>query len=297
MFGPHVSRVHAYSKKASIAKHIAAARTQAAKESFDIKAVSVFVAGPRTRAMVMTDKEASELKSFLEETKIRVIAHGAYAGYPWKGDPSAARFVRLESAMCFKAGIQGLVVHLPNHPPSVVAKYLARLYTGQNTRIYLETPAVSPESSHYETPKKLAALFKEVRKIDPALHYTGLCIDTAHIWSCGADISSYEAAEKWFTELEAFSDVIPHDRIMLHLNDSDYEKGDGRDKHAVLLKGKIWSAYKDSPAKSGLAAVVDYVNRHGTPTILERNDKDDLRADYRTLHSLTESVRLPATDE
>ena len=62
---------------------------------------------------------------------------------------------------------------------------------------------MKPERSHYETPQKLAAFFRKVREVDPELQEFGLCIDTAHLWSCGVDIASREDARAWLDELEA----------------------------------------------------------------------------------------------
>lgn len=159
-------------------------------------------------------------------------------------------------------------------------------------RLYLEVPAVLPKNSHYESPAKLRYLFAEIRRwADPDLRHFGLCIDTAHIWASGADIGSYDAAAAWLRELEACHDVIPPHAIMFHLNDNRHGRGSGRDHHAVLLAGQIWGDYADRPDKSGLAAFVDYAQRFGIPTVLERNagkgDKGGLlaalQADYATL--------------
>jgi endonuclease IV len=273
---------------------IVAARNEADGEGFDMKAVALFVAGPRNRSMVLQDKEADQLAAYLKETGIKAIAHGTYQDVPWSGDPNAAAFVRKEVDMCHRAGISGLVVHLPNQPPEIVVKFLPRLYTtARDVRIYLETPAVSPSKSHYESPAKLQKLFQAIRtKVDPSLTRTGLCIDTAHLWSCGVDISSRENAEKWLQGLEKAADIIPPDRIMFHLNDSIYGCGAGRDEHATLLRGKMWGDYKESPEESGLAAFVDYAIKHSTPTILERKPASALLVDYRTLFTMSPALRL-----
>lgn len=297
-FGPHVSREHATGKRPSMAAHVRVAAAEAAREGFDMKAASVFVANPRALTMVFTESEAEELRSYVAGAKIRIIAHSSYVAVPWGGNPYAAIFIRSETMMCEKAGIEGLVVHLPNRPPDAVVKFLPRLWSKANgVRLYLETPAVSPQKSQYETPEKLCHLFKEIRaKVDRSLSWTGLCIDTAHLWSCGVDISSRESAEEWLEALDACSDIIPSDRIMFHLNDSERKCGDGSDKHATLMEGKIWEEYKDSPEKSGLSAFVDYAVKHGNPTILERKPESALLKDYRTLYALNPAVRLPEAD-
>ncbi len=300
MIGPHVNRVHARGARPSIAEHIEAARREAENDAgFMIQAASVFVGGPKDRRIIVSPDEAKNLQSYISDKKIRVIAHSSYSAHPWGGDPDAARFIREETGVCHAAGIEGLVVHLPKLPVSSVMKYIARLFNpgAESTRIYLEIPAVRPQESFYETPAKLAVLFQEIRsKLDPTLKYFGLCVDSAHLWTCGVDLSSYEAADRWLTDLEKNSDTIPHDRVMVHLNDSERARGVGPDTHAGLMRGKIWSDFRDNPAASGLAAFTDYAQRHGTPMILERKPKEALVADYLILRDLVVGSKTGGDD-
>lgn len=296
MFGPHVDRVH--SKKPgrpSIVDHIRAARAAAAEADFDARAFQVFVAGPRNFSMTLRPEEADELKAYLDDAgdHLTVVAHGTYMDFPWNGAPYPGKFIRAELDMCARAGIAGLVVHLGKPGVEEVMTYLPRLVSVQrDALVYLEVPHVKPENSHYETPEKLAELFRAIRTLDPALTRFGLCIDTAHLWSCGVDLQSYEDAEDWLRRLEAVEDVIPPDRIIVHLNDSLDERGSGLDHHATLMAGKIWGEYRDRPKQSGLAAFVDYCARHDTVTILERKPPEALLDDYATIGRLTDAVRV-----
>ncbi len=166
-----------------------------------------------------------------------------------------------------------------------VLKYLRRCRTETNVRLYLEMVAAKPARAAFNTADKIKELFTAIRaKTDPTLHWTGLCIDTAHLWSGGIDLSSYDKAREWLSELEAISAVIPPDRIMFHLNDSAYDLGDGRDKHAPLMNGKIWEDYKQAPQKSGLKAFIDYIQKYNCPAIFERTSGLDL--DYAAVREL-----------
>lgn len=286
--GPHVNRIHAKGTRPVMSAHVAAARKDAENEGVDVRAVSFFVSNPRARKIVMQEKEAASMKKYLTETKVTAIVHASYSSVPWKGDPNAADFIRQELKMCDKAGAAGLVVHLPVAPPDGVLKYLPRLYTkeSKHVRLYLEPVASSPSKSHYITAENFSNLFKRISKIDPKLAFTGLCIDTAHLWSSGVDISSYEDADAWLLDLEAIAHVLPMDKIALHLNDSAYNLGDGRDHHASLMKGHIWEKFADTPNESGLKAFIDFAKKHDIPVILERHNEDELRSDYRVLHTI-----------
>jgi endonuclease IV len=293
--GPHVNRYHAPGARPRMAAHVEAARLQAETDGgFKIQAMSLFVGGPQNRTITLRPEEREELKSYLVRTEIRAIAHSTYTAPPWKGDPDAARFIREELEVCHAAGITGLVVHLPKLPVAHVMQYIPRLFSpaAADVRLYLEIPAI-PKGSFYETPEKLAPLFRQIREVlDPNLSHFGLCIDTAHLWTCGVDVSSYEAATQWLERLENVVEDIPHDIIMLHLNDSERERGRGPDSHAPLMQGRIWERYTNNIEESGLSAFLDYANRHETVVILERKPKEALLGDYHILRELLPASRL-----
>ena len=242
--------------------------------------------------MTLREEEADELREYIEESHVKVFAHGTYMDYPWAGKVYPPKFIAQELEMCSRAGISGLVVHLGKPPIDVVMQHLPKLKTEhRDTLIYLETPHVKPENSHYETPEKLAELFTAIRQIDPSLSHFGLCIDTAHLWSCGVDIATYEDAEAWTERLEAVSEIIPPGKLIIHLNDSHDTRGSGLDHHAPLLGGKIWSEFAGDPSQSGLAAFVHFALRNEIPLLLERKPKEALLNDYAALEKISGDFR------
>ena len=296
MFGPHVNRYHASGKRPGMAAHIKAACGEAwATADFRVGAVAFFVGDTRELKINLHPDERAPLRELIQQTGLRALAHSSYKAFPWNGNPAGAAFICEELKVCQEAGVEGLVVHLPKNNVETVMKYIHRLIepTVKSVRVYLETPAVVPSETYYETPAKLAALFRAIRKVDPKLERFGLCVDTSHLWVSGNDMQSYEAADAWFKNLEDLAEDIPHDRVALHLNDSKTPRGHGPDEHAGLGLGKIWRDYSIIGfEKSGLAAVVDYARRHRTPTILERQPKEALKLDYRILHALAPECRV-----
>ena len=300
MMGAHINRVHATGKRPSIAAHIEAARREAEHEAgVRLTAASIFVGGPKDRRITLGEAEGLELREYIERTGIRVVAHSAYSAVPWRGDPDAARFIREEAATCQAAGIGGLVVHLPKAPVEQVMRYLPRLYNpaAADVRVYFETPAVVSRESYYETPEKLAELFRAIREqLDPELGHFGLCVDTAHLWTSNIDLQSYAAASDWFSRLEAVAGVIPHSCVICHLNDSQKPRGVGPDAHAPLAQGEIWEGYRGRIGESGLAAITDYAQRHDTTIILERKPREALKGDYLILRELMPGVAVEGGD-
>ncbi|XP_065650779.1 probable endonuclease 4 [Hydra vulgaris] len=283
MFGSHINRYHAKNKSATIAEHIEAARIEALNgASFVIKVVAIFVGGPKNRKISLRPDERAQLINYIERTKIRVIAHSAYSAYPWRGDDISLKYIRDEINVCREAGISGLVIHLPKLPIDDMMQYIPHIHDPV-VRIYLETPAAI---QCFETVAKLANLFATIRAA--GFDNFGLCIDTAHLWTAGVDLQTYDAAQQWLQELENVSDIIPASSVMIHLNDSAREKRKGPDAHASLTQGKIWGEYKNNIQiqNSGLAAFVDYALRNDTMTILERKPREVLIEDYFVLRNL-----------
>lgn len=68
-------------------------------------------------------------------------------------------------------------------------------------------------------------------------HGVGVCLDTAHLWGAGYDISTPETLGAVLTE---FDRVVGLDRLhCVHLNDSLKELGSHTDRHAYLGEGRI----------------------------------------------------------
>jgi endonuclease IV len=289
MFGAHINKYHAAQNASSVA-HIEAARKNALdSNNFIYGAAAIFISNPRGYNIAVTDTEVTELRDYIAKTNIKIIAHSSYcANSSWKGNEMAATCIKKELDICKKAGITGLVVHLPKAPVSTVMTQIKKIFdpTNKDVKIYLETPAVTPKETYYETPKKISHLFSEIRKVDPNLDHFGLCIDSAHLWVNGIDLQSYESANSWLTELEYYRDILPMSNVMIHLNDSANPIGVGPDTHAALTFGKIWEKYQSKIKESGIAAIVDFAIRNNIPTILERSPKESLNSDYKVLKSL-----------
>lgn len=271
MFGPHVNRCYASGKRPDIVEHITIAMKEEEKTGVKIKAVSIFVGGPKNKTITLKHAERESLRGFIAENGIVVIAHSAYSAYPWRGDEASMAYIRNEQEVCQQAGISGLVVHLPKLPAEEVVKHIKSILNPNtpDVTLYLETPAVKPSESYYESPDKLNALFAELN--NPRI---GLCIDTAHLWTCGVPLRTKKEAMVWLALLAPV-------KMMFHLNDSLRERGVGPDTHAPLMKGKIWGDIEYS--ESGLSVFISFIRDHNIPCIFERNDPSTLIGDYMIL--------------
>ena len=87
----------------------------------------------------------------------------------------------------------------------------------------------------------------ELERIAAALEPAGIprervafCLDTAHAWGAGHDLSDPDAADRLLADLDA---AIGLDRVpLIHLNDSKFERGSRMDRHEHIGAGRIGEA-------------------------------------------------------
>jgi deoxyribonuclease-4 len=91
-----------------------------------------------------------------------------------------------------------------------------------------------------------------------------VCLDTAHVFSAGYDLSTPEAVEETVAE---FDDVVGLDALAcIHLNDSKHGCGTHKDEHAHVGKGEI--------GDDGMRAVINHDDLRDLPYVLETPTED-----------------------
>jgi len=117
----------------------------------------------------------------------------------------------------------------------------------------------------------------------------GFCIDTAHLWGAGYDISSAAGA---IGVVDRFEELIGMDRLaMVHLNDSRSELGSLADRHEHLGAGKIGpeglGALLRDPRMAGATFIME------TPGVDEGWDAVNMRRAWQLWRGATELPTLP----
>jgi len=263
--------------------------------------------------------DITALRDFCRAHKIRLYVHSSYKVVLCGNHPHYSYHLALkELRLASKLGAIGYVVHLPNDTNENIVAFFRGLAqkvaqkglgggVSTNKRpipvIYLEPVPFSTtkkgqpvkgalaDNKAFLDPYRLHRLYKATNKID-GLKF-GLCVDTAHIWAMGGDISSRAKADQYFGECEK---ALSGARLLIHLNDQAFDFGSGKDKHAPLGHGTMWSTYKGALGKSGLKSVLDFAIKTGAPCILERNahqeidglepGNDTIQLDYNKISDL-----------
>jgi deoxyribonuclease IV len=142
------------------------------------------------------------------------------------------------------------------------------------TRLALETTAGQGSCLGHRF-EQIACIIDNVREPERVC----VCLDTAHVFAAGYDITSADAVRKVFRE---FDRIIGLERLVaIHLNDSKTARGSRVDRHEHIGKGKIGlDAFRDIMRSGRL--------RH-IPKVLETPKGENMREDVinlRTLRSL-----------
>ncbi len=112
---------------------------------------------------------------------------------------------------------------------------------------------------------KLGSTFQELAVIrDQTALSIGVCLDTAHLFASGYDISTPKGVDALF---RAFDDSLGLDALhCIHLNDSKHACGTHKDEHAHIGEGQI--------GERGLRAVINHDAVQEIPLILETPTED-----------------------
>ncbi len=148
------------------------------------------------------------------------------------------------------------------------------------TKIALETTA-GQGSCLGRSFEQLAFVIENVREPERLC----VCLDTAHVFAAGYDITSDAAVKKTFRE---FDRVIGRPRLVaaIHMNDSKTDRGSRVDRHAHIGEGKI-----------GLAAFRFIMNAprfRKIPKVLETPKGKELKEDVANMKRLRALV-IPRT--
>jgi deoxyribonuclease-4 len=237
----------------------------------------------------------NEIKAFLEHQQRHeleaVFGHANYLINLAATNPlfhaNSIRALSEELARADQLGLPFLVLHPGAHlglgEEAGLTKIVAaidRIFAGipkVKTRIALETTAGQGTSLGHKF-EHLAEIIARVREPERLC----VCLDTAHVFAAGHDLSSVTGTWKMFREFER---TIGFARLAaLHLNDSKTARGSRVDRHAHIGKGQI-----------GLEAFC-FIMRdrrfRKIPKVLETPKGKDLREDVENLKALRDLAAL-----
>lgn len=240
----------------------------------NLNAAQIFSHGPRGHTPV--DMNRAEIKEYIDANNVTLIVHSSYPTITvWRPENRGSNLKKQLDA-CIELGAFGLVVHLPNMPAHQIARKM-RLFTRfthkatESTRLLLEISPVKPDRANhsYASPKDLKELCHAIDSEGVPKSSWGLCIDTAHLWASGVDVSSSEAMRQWLDDMNHYLNRIK----LVHLNGCVTDFGLGKDEHAIIWneEDKMYGRYAHDKKMSGAYVLYKYCLKNHVSVILEIN--------------------------
>ncbi len=179
-------------------------------------------------------------------------------------------------------GASIIVTHIGSHKGTGYEVGVRRIARAVETALEgAEQPAIALELGS-GAGNSIGSRFEEMADIFAALatgsERVGICIDTAHLWGAGYDISSEEGVRGMFGEMDRYVGI---GRLRLvHLNDTQMALNSRRDRHYHVGQGQI--------GMGGFRPLVNYPLPGDLPGIIETpgHDIEHDAANLRTLRSL-----------
>jgi deoxyribonuclease-4 len=174
------------------------------------------------------------------------------------------RSMQQEVDAAAELGIEYVNVHLGAHTGAGVDQGLANaasaldeLDVPDGVTVLLESDAGSGT--------KLGGDFEHLaRVLDDADQDLDVCLDTAHVFAAGYDISTADGVAE---TVAAFDDVVGLEHLRcVHLNDSKHGCGTNKDEHAHVGEGLI--------GEEGMRAWINHPDLRDVPLVLETPTED-----------------------
>jgi deoxyribonuclease IV len=240
--------------------------------------LQIFVSNPRAWAAPRYDgPQAERFRDALAASGLRpCVAHLSYVGNVASWDPTTLRRTRElilgTVRACDALGVELLVVHAGAGGPQDrdtalgVAAESFRLAVGEadRTRVLVELMA--------GTSGAVASVPSEAEELCTAVNdeRLGICLDTAHLFAAGVPLDAPDGVEGLSEELR--TRALDRRLALVHANDSEFERGARRDRHADIGDGQIggegWRALANDPVLGSVPWMLE------TPGDAERQRTD-----------------------
>lgn len=239
----------------------------------------------RWTAKPLGEKDVERFHAERAEQPMPVIAHASYLiNLCSSSEATSAKSLTAlidELLRCTKLGVDGLVLHPGAHLGAGVETGLATVaaaiqvvfdaHPEITTKLLLENTA-GQGTVLGSTPVELAALFQSVDEPERL----GLCLDTCHAFAAGYDLRTEEGYEDFLAAVESGPGLA--NVAAWHLNDSEFELGEHKDRHASIGEGHL--------GVGAFARLIHDPRFEDTPMILETPLGDDGQGHARDLVTL-----------
>ncbi len=234
----------------------------------------------------LTPEEVAEFRRKTEAYGLKpVISHMPYL--PNLSSPrkriynKSLKSLSAELDRCDQLGITYIVTHLGSHLGKGSEIGLKNIVSAINLAISQnKNDVVLLLENTAGTKNSMGSTFEEIKRILEGVEdkkRVGICLDTAHAFAAGYDLRTAETVNRTFAR---FDQVLGLSLLkVIHLNDSMFELGAGKDRHEHIGMGHIGEA--------GFKAIFKHETLRELPFIME-TPIDDRRGDVESMRKVRE---------
>ena len=262
--------------------------------SINANAVQIFLGSNQSSSLKsktkLTPDEITTIKQHIHHTKTTLIIHSIYLLNFCKAPPTSGRVKYMHENIQYdlhlgqQIGAKCVVLHLgfkldidpttAMHNLTKNINHIINHMPSGRIQLALETSAGKGSEMGY-TLDELATIWNGVKH--HGHQKIGICIDTAHIFVSGYDISTPTGIKKYLAE---FNQKIGIKNItLIHLNDSRYPTASRKDEHRGIGHGLIFNT---PTGKQALKYLLKTAKQHHIPIILETHSAGS--PDHPTQH-------------
>ena len=215
----------------------------------------IFLAGPQSAHMNIADDELAGALAAVTSRAVPIYIHSAYIINMCSNDDFHTALLRKTLRYGAAMGARGVVVHVGKSTTQDLQVAMAHMRSNivnclsdatADCPLLLETPA-GQGTEVLRTWAEFAAFVADIN--DSRLR---VCIDTCHVFACGADPLDY---------LQRFLNEHPALTKLIHFNDSATPCGSCLDRHAFCGEGHI--------GIEGMTAIATVAHGAGLPMVIE----------------------------
>lgn len=194
------------------------------------------------------------------------FVHGVYLGNLGTQNPEhlqkSISWLTYALNTCGELGIKGVIFHTGSHKGvgfeavlKQVCQSIEKVLKGSpnETQLILELAAGAGDVIG-DNFSELGQILKKVRN-----NRVKICLDTCHAYASGYDVKTKEALDKTLEELDR--EVGLNNLVAIHANDSKFDIGSKKDRHANIGEGFI--------GKEGFENMLNHPKLKDIPFILE----------------------------
>ena len=250
----------------------------------------IFLKSPmRISKSKFTEEDCNNVKKYIEENNIFLVVHGQYLINFIKIDnnwaiQSVVDDIKMLNKMTpdNKKKKTGVIIHMgKNVNKESIDRCIENFYKNVKkvieetkeceVKLILETSTKAKNGNdifyNIETFGKLKEYLKN-NLTDEEYKRIGYCVDTAHIFASGYDISTKETFENFMSLWDHHIGI--NEITLFHLNDSKENLGCCRDLHEQIGLGCIYKTNVD-----GLKTLLELSNKNRIPIIIESGGNQD----------------------